>query len=142
MTDKDYIDITPKGVELAGQGSKGAKRVVFQETELDIIENNPARLTKEGIQKKLDMYRFKSNNSVAEAMYARMLKTCKKIQKSGTCTKKIPDQEWVDDTGRGRRGPLVWYECQILSYDKKGEPFWVDPIKKLSKKQIEEQKLE
>ena len=131
----DYIDISPQ--ETGGKGAQGATRFVFQETEWDIIRRNPANLTKEGILKKINGYKVHSNNSAALAMYETMQKTCKVIAKSVIINKKVPDQEWVDESGKGKRGPLKWYECQVLSYDKKGLPFWVDPIRLLKKEEIE-----
>lgn len=133
MADQDYVDITPQNMEQKpGPGAKGAKHVVFQETELDIIQNNPGRLTKEGIEQKIEQYK-RSSNSVALAMYKAMLKNCKNMKKSGTVKKLCPDQDYQDDTGKGRRGPMIMYECQILSYDKKGNAYWVQPLKKVEK---------
>lgn len=134
MVENEYTDITPAGMEKApGKGAKGAKHIVFQETEKDIITNNPGRLTKEGIEKKIENYR-RSNNSVALTMYKAMLNNCKSIRPSKTVKKQCPDQDWRDDSGKGRRAPMIEYECQVLSYDKKGLPFWVEPIKKIENK--------
>ena len=56
---KDFVDITPQGV-LDGIGRKGAQ-VIFQDKELKMLQENPGRLTKEGVQKKVELWK-KSNN--------------------------------------------------------------------------------
>jgi hypothetical protein len=93
------VDITPK--EIGGRGQKGRKTTVFQQSELNQIVNNPGRLTKEGIEKKIELWRH-SNNAHQIIKYRTMLQRCKEVQKSGK-----------DSEGN-----------TIYSYDRAGNPHW------------------
>jgi len=48
----------------------------------DIVENNPARLTKEGCMKEVENWKRSSNKKVL-TMYEVMLRKCKRFAKSG-----------------------------------------------------------
>lgn len=129
---EDAVDLTSQ--QLGGQGATGIKKFSFQNSEIEQIQKNPARLTKEGILKKIHQWETQSANPHTAAKYKVMLKECKNIPKSGTCVKELPDQNWSGD-GRGGRAPLKEYECQILSYDKHDkQPYWVDPIREVKEK--------
>ena len=100
---QDFVDITPK--DAGGKGAAGNMQVVFQEDEKSNIENNPSNLTKEGIQKKIDLW-SSSNNSQLKALYNVMSKQCKNIAASGI-------------TEDGRR---------IYSRDNAGNPRWLEEV--------------
>ena len=74
------VDITPK--QMGGTGKNGLKTTVFQEVELNHIKNNPSGLTKEGIQKKIALWK-KSSNSHVLLKYKAMLNHCTNVAKSG-----------------------------------------------------------
>ena len=82
MVEKDYIDITPKGVDKEGRGQSGRTTTVFQETEWITINENPGRLTAEGINKKLELWASSMNKHV-ELLYRTMKARCKKVAPSG-----------------------------------------------------------
>ena len=78
---EESIDISPeKG------GSKGRKTTIFQETELKQIMENPSDLTKEGILKKMELWKS-SNNKHVLMKYETMLKRCNAIKSSGKTNK-------------------------------------------------------
>ena len=104
MVRQDYVDITPR--DAGGKGAAGNTQVVFQEDEKSNIENNPSNLTKEGIQKKIDLW-SSSSNAQLKTLYAVMAKQCKTIAASGT-------------TQDGRI---------IYSRDNAGLPKWLEEIK-------------
>jgi len=105
MVEKDYIDITPRGVDKEGKGAAGIKSTVFQETEWEQIKNNPDRLTKEGLQRKVSLWQRSSNKHVM-MKYQTMLRSCKELAPSGVTTDGLA----------------------IFSRDEKGNPKWVDDI--------------
>jgi len=101
MTDKkDFIDISPEE-----GGSKGKKSTVFQETEWRVILDNPNRLTKEGAEKKLELWK-RSNNKHVQIFYETMLARCKNFAPSGKTT----------DGG------------VILNREANGDPKWVEAL--------------
>jgi len=58
MVDTDYVDITPSAISNeAAPHMAGRKGVVFQETEWTQIRDNPGRLTKEGVEKKIELWK-------------------------------------------------------------------------------------
>jgi len=77
---KDYVDISPK--ETGGTGQAGRKMTVFNETEKEIIVNNPSGLTKEGVLKKIELWK-RSSNRHQQILYQTMLKQCKNLHPSG-----------------------------------------------------------
>ena len=85
MVEKDYIDITPRGVDGEGQGAKGLKTTTFQETEWNQILENPDRLTKEGVEKKIEVWKNSGNRHV-QIKYATMINRCKNLAPSGKTT--------------------------------------------------------
>lgn len=105
MAEKDYIDITPRGVDKEGKGAAGIKTTTFQETEWDHINENPNNLTKEGVKEKIEYWK-KSSNRHVQMKYQTMLSRCKKFAPSG-------------ETENGH---------VIYSRDKKGEPVWVSSV--------------
>jgi hypothetical protein len=111
MVETDFIDLTPKGA--GGEGAAGIKATVFQESEIRQIVENPNRLTKEGIEKKIELWN-RSANAHVKIKYNTMLKRCEKIAPSG-----------VTEDG-----------FQIYSRDEKGNPKWISehPVKKVEKK--------
>ena len=107
---KDYVDITPKGVD--GAGVAGLKSTVFQDGQIANLVNNPSGLTKEGIEKKIELW-ASSSNSHQKIFYKTMLARCKNIAPSG-----------LDDAGR-----------VIFSRNPDGTPKWVgNAPKKVDKK--------
>ena len=82
MVDEDYIDITPKGVDKKGKGQSGRETTIFQESEWKTINENPGRLTAEGIDKKISMWGSSSNKHV-EILYRTMKVRCEKVAPSG-----------------------------------------------------------
>lgn len=85
MVEKDYVDITPRGVDKEGKGQAGRTEAVFQETGLKTINENPGRLTAEGIDKKIELWKNSQNRNL-EILYKHMKKVCKKVAPSGTTT--------------------------------------------------------
>lgn len=81
MAEKDFIDITPKGVT-DGVGRAGLKNTFFQETEWKQILDNAENLTLEGIDEKIKLWKASSNRHVV-LKYETMKARCKNIQKSG-----------------------------------------------------------
>jgi transcription initiation factor IIE alpha subunit len=81
MEEKDYIDITPRGVD-KGTGQSGRSTTVFQESEWKTILENPGRLTSEGIDKKLEIWKASSNKHI-QILYSTMKARCKKVAPSG-----------------------------------------------------------
>lgn len=73
---EEFIDITPSSI---GEAKK--RNYVFQEQEWDTITLNPSGLTKEGIDKKIELWKRSSNKHVV-AKYEAMHTYCKAIQKS------------------------------------------------------------
>ena len=100
MTDFADVDITPAGVD-GGKGSRGRQTTVFQESEIKQIMDNPGRLTREGIEKKIALWK-KSSNTHTVIKYKTMLLRCKNVQKSGKDSKGYT----------------------IFSYDAQGNPHW------------------
>ena len=83
MVDTDYVDITPSAISNeAAPHMAGRKGVVFQENEWALINNNPGRLTKEGVQKKVELWKLSANKHV-RILYQTMLAQCKKLETSG-----------------------------------------------------------
>ena len=103
MTETDFIDLTPKGA--GGQGASGIKGTVFQDSEIRQIYENPNRLTKEGVEKKIELWK-RSHNAHVQIKYETMLKRCEKLAPSG-----------IDKDG-----------YQIYSRDRKGNPKWVSDV--------------
>ena len=97
--EQDFIDITPTTM-----GGTKQKRTVFQETEWAHIRGNPEGLTKEGVLKKIELWK-KSNNRQVETKYRTMLAQCEKITESGKTSKgeiifaRRPDGSayWIDE---------------------------------------------
>ena len=104
--EKDYIDITPKGIE-DGKGIAGLTNTVFQNNEWDQIINNPGRLTKEGVKEKIILWK-QSNNSHLLIKYNTMLKRCKLLAPSGkTETGEIVLSRNLDGTPNWtKKGPV------------------------------------
>ena len=99
---KDFVDISPE----AG-GSAGRKETIFQESEWDQILSNHSKLTLEGVEEKIRLWRNSVNKHVLikyEAMKAR----CKNIAPSG-----------ITDYGK-----------VILSRNEDGSPRWVKQEKR------------
>jgi hypothetical protein len=71
---------------MAIEGMEGVveikKDVFFTPDQLDMIEHNPAGLTKEGVLKEIDNWK-RSGNLYQLRAYERMLKLCTKLQPSG-----------------------------------------------------------
>ena len=105
----DMVDITPRGIDAKSTGQAFIKAAVFQETEIQQILENPAGLTKEGIQEKVSTWR-NSNNGQCKAKYQTMLVRCKNVQESGTVIETL--------TG-GRKCRYI-----ILARDKNGIATW------------------
>jgi len=84
MAEEFDIDITPQGVDplRKGTGARGIKGTILQQTETEQVNENPAGLTKEGIEKKIELW-AKSSNAHTRLKYEVMLKRCKNIQPSG-----------------------------------------------------------
>lgn len=96
MAEKIDVDITP--------GTKDKeKKHVFQQTEQFQMMENPARLTKEGVQKKIEIWKESANRHV-QSKYETMLKRGI-FSESGTTTdgkiilSRNPDgsARWVED---------------------------------------------
>jgi hypothetical protein len=101
---KDYIDITPPGVDPLGQrtgGSKGKTTTVFQEEEKKHILYNPSGLTREGVEEKIRQWK-NSNNAHVRIKYQSMLKNCKLLTSSGLTT------EGDIILGRAKDGSPTW----------------------------------
>jgi len=105
MVETDYVDITPNNIDPLGMGKKKTM-FVFQELEWKQIRENPGRLTKEGVQKKIKLWAGSQNKHVA-AKYKTMLAQCEKLEASGKTT-----------DGR-----------TVYSRSKKGVPNWVEEDK-------------
>lgn len=83
MSEKtDYIDITPKGVEPEATGQAGKNTTIFQDTEWNQINNNPGRLTKEGVEEKIRIWKKCINRHVV-LKYITMKNRCQKFAPSG-----------------------------------------------------------
>ena len=76
---QDYVDITPSAINTEGMTKR---RTVFQETEWAQINKNPAGLTREGVLKRIELWK-QSNNRHVETKYKTMLMQCKQIRDSG-----------------------------------------------------------
>jgi len=111
---KDYVDITPKGVDSDSKGQKGKPFTVFQESEKEHIMENPDGLTKEGIDKKIELWKGSVNRHV-ELKYRAMLSNCKKIQPSGK------DTEGNIILSRDKSGNPTWVEEVVKDHNKKGD---------------------
>lgn len=73
----DYIDISPeKG------GHKGLQFTVFQETEITQVNKNPNRLTLEGAEEKISLWKGSSNKHIF-LKYQTMIARCKDFAPSG-----------------------------------------------------------
>ena len=103
---KDFIDITPPGVSSDGKGTKGKTSTVFQESEQINIQHNPSRLTKEGIDEKVRIWK-NSHNAHIRIMYETMKIRCRNVADSGTL-----------EDGR-----------IIFSRNKDGSPNWLGELK-------------
>jgi hypothetical protein len=103
---EETIDITP--TQIGGKANKG---VIFQDSEWEQINKNPKGLTKEGIDKEIELWSNSSNKQVV-MKYQTMKRSCKNITASGT----TPDGEI------------------ILARNKDGTPTWVEKAKSVSKK--------
>jgi len=84
MVETDYVDITPASIDPLGPGNK-KPMYVFQETEWRQIRENPGQLTREGLQKKIELW-TNSNNKHVAAKYRTMLAQCEKVAVSGKTT--------------------------------------------------------
>jgi len=71
----DFVDLTPN--------SEGKKEVYLSEQDMNIIEKNPRRLTKEGIMHKVWLW-YQANNPLLQMRYLAMYKLCKDVEKSIT----------------------------------------------------------
>jgi len=109
---EDFMDITPKGV-MDGKGSSGRTNTVFQESEWHQIKENPSRLTKEGVMKKIELWKESSNKHTV-IKYETMLAQCSNFSESG----KVKVNEFVD-------GKEVEVTKTVLARDEKGEPTWL-----------------
>lgn len=118
MVEKDFIDITPRGID-GGKGYMNAN-VVFQEHELKMIQENPSNLTKEGIAKKIELWKHSQNRQV-QALYKTMAVKCKIVSESGVVVEKTKDGE---------------VKKQILSRKKDGSPNWLDEPVKIEKPEV------
>jgi len=77
---EELIDITPGTINPGI--SKGKRLFIFQETEWAQIRDNPAGLTREGVEKKIELWK-NSNNKQTVAKYQTMLAQCKALTSSG-----------------------------------------------------------
>jgi len=122
---KDYIDITPQGVE-NGKGVKGLQNTVFQESELVQIRENPGLLTMEGIDEKIRIW-ARSVNAHVLIKYKTMKQQCKNVQSSGEQRILVSNDD---------KGKPVYERQTILAYGKDGKAKWVKPIIEETKKTI------
>ena len=58
MVETDYVDITPQSIDPMGPMNEKKQMFIFQETEWRQIRENPGRLTKEGIEKKIYLWKI------------------------------------------------------------------------------------
>ena len=99
------VDISPE----AG-GSAGRKTTVFQETEWKQILENPNGLTREGVEKKIELWKLSSNAHVL-LKYKTMLTNCKTLSPSGTT----------------KEGYIIY------ARDRNGDPSWISEKPELAK---------
>jgi hypothetical protein len=105
MATQDYVDLTPVQIDPAPQ-SRAGKQTVFQDTEWDQIHKNHGHLTKEGIQKKVELWK-NSGNQHTYIKYQTMLAQCKNIDVSGTTN------EGLIIYGRHADGSARWIESEF-----------------------------
>jgi len=82
MVEKDFIDITPKGVDPTATGQAGKEKTVFQDSEWAQIENNPSKLTKEGVDYTIELWKRSVNRHMV-LKFITMKNRCKKFAPSG-----------------------------------------------------------
>lgn len=100
---EDYVDLTPPMI-----GKKvDSKGVVFQDTEWQQINENPRGLTKEGVEKSIEIWK-KSNNGHVVIKFQTMLAQCKKIEPSGKTKKGLIIY------ARSKDGAANWLENEPL----------------------------
>lgn len=112
--EKDYIDVTP--IEAGGKGSAGRTETVFQETEWAQILDNPGNLTKEGIMKKIELWK-RSANKHTELKYKTMLARCKNVAPSG----EVENKRFIGNKE-------VTEKLTIFSRKPDGSPNWVGKL--------------
>jgi len=118
---QDYIDITPQSA--GGPGSAGKKMAHFQEMEINQILFNPSRLTQEGVQEKIKIWKH-SNNKHVQLKYSSMLDRCKEFAKSET----LPDGRLV--LSRDIDDKPNWMTLAKIQTPKKSEALTNDNPKK------------
>ena len=105
MATQDYVDLTPAQIDPSPQ-TRGQSQTVFQETEWDQIHKNHGNLTKEGIAKKIELWK-NSNNKHTYIKYQTMAVQCKNIAPSGNTT------EGLIIYGRHKDGSARWIESEF-----------------------------
>lgn len=80
MVETDFVDLTPRAIDTSSTPKQ--TKVVFQETEWQQINDNPSGLTKEGVEKKIELWK-QSNNRHVVTKYQTMLARCVKLTESG-----------------------------------------------------------
>ena len=99
----DFVDITPP---MIGQKTS-SKGVVFQENEWAQINDNPRGLTKEGIEKSIELWN-NSNNGHVVLKFKTMLARCKMIEPSGKTDKGLVIY------ARAKDGTASWVESEVM----------------------------
>jgi hypothetical protein len=112
---EDFINITPRSIDPVQDGQ--GRKTIFQETEWHHIKNNPANLTKEGMEKKISLWK-NSYNTHAYIKYKTMLHQCKIVAESG----------------ENENGRIVY------SRDADGTPKWVESELEFKKRKPKAQK--
>jgi len=105
MATQDYVDLTPAQIDPAPQ-SRGGSQTVFQETEWDQIHKNHGNLTKEGIAKKVELWK-NSSNKHTYIKYQTMAAQCKNIAPSGNTP------EGLIIYARDKEGLARWIESEF-----------------------------
>jgi len=111
MVETDFVDLTPRAIDTSSTPKQ--VKVVFQETEWQQINENPNNLTKEGVEKKIELWN-QSNNRHVVTKYQTMLARCQKLTESG----------------KTKEGAIIY------SRDASGEPKWTSKVEKKTPKNI------
>lgn len=101
---------------------------VFQQTEWRQINDNPDKLTKAGIDKKIELWRLSSNRHTV-AKYQTMLKSCKNVAESGFVEAEIADG--TDTDGKPKKKKI---KLKIYSRHKNGKPKWAESVEEYLEK--------
>lgn len=104
---------------------------VFQETEEYQILENPGRLTREGIEKKIDLW-MSCNNRHALTKYRAMLKRCRRVTDSGFIEDSVSFRDAQGNTISKK------IKLMIFSRNEDGTPRWTESVEeyKQANKQI------